>query len=159
MLDRFGDTGLTEEGARVAWICCLQPDTGVDLKAAQKLVDPPFGALSRAAVGALYYRTEQYSKAVEEFEKEGISTSPPTFLAIVWCFRAMAYHRIGEHEKARKWLAKADQVFEVNRAAAFWNHQVLFHVIREEAARVTGVPAEPESPGTSTRPTQADGEK
>jgi serine/threonine protein kinase len=159
MLDRFGDAGGTVNGARVAWVCSLQPDAGVDLKAAQKLVDPPFGDLSRAALGALYYRTGQYSKAVEEFEKEGISASPLGFRAIVWYFRAMAYHRIGENEKAREWLAKADQVVEENRATALWNHQVLFHVIHEEAARVTGVPAEPESPGTNTRPTQADREK
>jgi tetratricopeptide (TPR) repeat protein len=160
-LDRFGDAGGTVNGARVAWVCSLQPDAGVDLKAAEKLVDPPFGDLSRAALGALYYRTGQYSKAVEEFEKEGISSSPPGFLATVWCFRAMAYHRIGKPEKAREWLAKADQVqvVEENRATAFWSHKVLFHVIREEAARVTGVPAEPESPGTSTRPTQADRDK
>jgi tetratricopeptide (TPR) repeat protein len=156
MLDRFGDAGRTEEGARVAWICCLQPDTGVDLKAAQKLVDPPFGNLSRAALGALYYRTGQYSKAVEEFEKKGISTSPTTFLAIVGCFRAMAYHRIGEDEKARECLAKADQVFEVNRDTALWNHQVLFKVIREEAGRVTRASAGPESPGAGARATQAD---
>jgi serine/threonine protein kinase/tetratricopeptide (TPR) repeat protein len=159
MLDRFGDAGGTVNGARVAWVCSLQPDVGVDLKAAQKLVDPPFGDLSRAAVGALYYRTGQYSKAVEEFEKEGISASPLGFRAIVWCFQAMAYQRIGENEKAREWLAKADQVVEENRATALWNHQVLFHVIREEAAQMTGVPAEPESPGTRTRPTQADREK
>src|SRR5207248_737682 len=155
MLGRFKDTGGTENGARVAWVCALQPDAGADLKAAQKLVDPPFGDLSRAAVGALYYRTGQYSRAVEEFEKEGISGSTPGFLAIVWCFRAMAYHRVGEHEKARQWLAKADQIVEENSDTAFWNHRVLFHVIREEAARVTGVPAQPESPGTGTRPTQA----
>jgi serine/threonine protein kinase len=159
MLDRFGDAGGTVDGARVAWVCSLQPDAGVDLQAARKLVDPPFGDLSRAALAALYYRTGQYSRAVEEFEKEGISASPPGFLAIVWCFRAMAYHRSGAHEKAREWLAKADQVVEENGATARWNHQVLFHVIREEAAGVTGVPAEPESPGTSTRPTPADREK
>src|SRR5262249_26445472 len=77
MLDRFGDTGGTVDGARVAWVCCLQPDAGVDLQAAQKLVDPPLRDLSRAALGALYYRTGQYSRAVEEFEKEGVSASPP----------------------------------------------------------------------------------
>jgi serine/threonine protein kinase len=159
MLDRFGDTRGTVNGARVAWVCSLQPAAGVDLKAAQKLVDPPFGDLSRAALGALYYRTEQYSRAVEEFEKEGVSASPLGFRAIVWCFRAMAYHRIGENEKAREWLAKADQVVEPKRDTALWNHQVLFQVIRAEAARVTGVPAELESPGTRTRPTQADREK
>jgi serine/threonine protein kinase len=159
MLDRFGDAGGTEVGARAAWVCSLKPDAGVDLKAAQKLVDPPSGDLSWAALGALYYRTGHYSQAVEEFEKEGISASPPAFVAIVWCFRAMAYHRIGEHEKAREWLAKADQVFEGNGATARWSHQVLFPVIREEAARVTGVPAEPESPGTRTRATRADREK
>jgi serine/threonine protein kinase/tetratricopeptide (TPR) repeat protein len=158
MLDRFGDTGGTVNGARVAWVCSLQPDARVDLKVAQKLVDPPFGDLSRAAQGALYYRMGQYSKAVEEFEKEGINASPPGFHAIVWCFRAMAYHRIGKHDKAREWLAKADEMVEENRGTALWNHQILFHVIREEAARVTGVPAEPESPGTRIRPTQADRE-
>ena len=159
MLDRFGDAGGTTNGARVAWACSWQPAAGVDLKAAQKLVDPPFGDLSRAAVGALYYRTGQYSRAVEEFEKEGISASRPGFLAIVWCFRAMAYHHNGEHEKARERLAKADQLFEPNRDTALWSHQVLFQVIRKEATGVTGVPEAPESPGTSTRPTQADREK
>ena len=146
MLDRFGDAGGTVNGARVAWVCSLQPAAGVDLKAAQKLVDPPFGDLSRAALAALYYRTGQYSKAVEEFEKEGDSTSVPAFRALVWCFRAMAYHRAGAHEQARAWLARADQLVEPNRDTALWNHQVLFHVIREEAARVTGVPAEPGKP-------------
>jgi tetratricopeptide (TPR) repeat protein len=130
------------------------------LKAAQKLVDAPFGNLSRGALGALYYRTGQYSKAIEEFEKEGIAGAPTGFLVTVWCFRAMAYHNIGKHEKAREWLAKADQVVEENGITAFyWNHQVLFRVIREEAARETGIPAEPESSGTRTRPTQADREK
>jgi hypothetical protein len=159
MLDRFGDTGRTVNGARVAWVCALQPAAGIDLKAAQRLVDPPFGDLSRAALGALYYRTGHYSKAVEEFAKEGISASPTGFRALVWCFRAMACHRIGEHEKAREWLAKADQVVEANRTTALWNHQVLFRVIREEAARVTGAPAAPESPDAGARPTQADREK
>jgi tetratricopeptide (TPR) repeat protein len=159
MLNRFGDAGGTTDGARVAWVCSLQPDAGVDLKAALKLVDPPFGDLSRAALGALYYRTGQYSKAVEEFEKGGISGAHPTFLAMVWCFRAMAYHRIGKQEKAREWLAKADRLVEANGVTAPWNHQILFHVIREEAARVTGVPAEPDGPGTRVRPTQADREK
>ena len=130
------------------------------MKAAQKLVDPPFGNLSRGALGALYYRTGQYSKAVEEFEKEGIAGAPTGFLVTVWCFRAMAYHHVGKHEKAREWLTKADQVVGEDRVTAFyWNHQVLFRVIREEAARETGVPAGPDGLGTSTRPTQADREK
>jgi len=159
MLDRFGDTRLTEEGARVAWTCCLQPDAVVDLKAAQKLVERPISALSQAALGALYYRMGQYSEAIKAFDKKGFSTPPPTFLAIVWCFRAMAHHHNGEHEKAREWLETADQMFEVNRAAALWNHQVLFPLIRKEAERVTGVLVKPESPGTSTRPTETDREK
>jgi tetratricopeptide (TPR) repeat protein len=153
MLPRFGDAGGTENGARVAWVCSWRPDAGVDLKAAQKLVDAPFGNLSRGALGALYYRTGQYSKAIEEFEKEGIAGAPTGFLVTVWCFRAMAYHNIGKHEKAREWLAKADQVVEENGITAFyWNHQVLFRVIREEAARETGIPAEPESSGTKHPP-------
>jgi tetratricopeptide (TPR) repeat protein len=159
MLDRFGDTGGTVNGARVAWVCSLQPAADVDLQAAQKLVDPPFGDLSRAALAALYYRTGQYAKAVEEFEKEEDSSSAPAFRALVWCFRAMAYHRTGDHEQARVWLARADQLVEPSRDTALWNHQVLFHVIRDEAASVTGAPAEPESPGTRTRPTPADKEK
>ncbi|HKB35495.1 MAG TPA: hypothetical protein VKD72_03515, partial [Gemmataceae bacterium] len=40
----------------------------------------------------------------------------PQFVAIVWCFRAMAYQRIGNHEKARQWIGKADQLFEEHRA-------------------------------------------
>ena len=144
MLNRFGDTGGTLTGARVAWTCSLQPAAGLDLERARRLVDPPFGDLSRAALGVLYYRMGRFADAVEQLGEERFNASPQAFVAIVWCLRAMAYHKTGDREKAREWLERADHKFAGNRERALWSQQVLFRVIRQEAAQLTGVPAEPD---------------
>jgi serine/threonine protein kinase/tetratricopeptide (TPR) repeat protein len=161
MLKRFGDTSEKSVAAYVAWTCSFQSAALSDPKAALILVEKQDsrGFLAQAAFGALLYRTGRFREAVQEFDGriDNALTSP--FVAIAWCFRAMAYQRIGDHEKAGQWLGKADQLFEENRENALWNHQVLFRVIRQEAAQVTGVPAEPDGPGTRVRPTQVDREK
>jgi tetratricopeptide (TPR) repeat protein len=150
LLERFKDTEDWETTCFTAWACVLGPDAVADfapvLRLAEKaLAKEPRNAYSHLAVGAVQYRMGRLADALPHFQaaeaadnSQGL-TSP----AYGYCFRAMAHHRLGHQEEARKWLDKAvAQVEQELREDAQdarpeqWIRKATLQLLRAEAEAV-----------------------
>jgi hypothetical protein len=106
MLQLFGD------GA--SWICTLTPNSGAD---PAQLVDLSEKSLAKSSrdhwhvnqLGAALYRAGRIEEAVKRLtEATELSTHPyRTNMVCTWFFLAMARHRLGHTDEARRWLDKA----------------------------------------------------
>jgi tetratricopeptide (TPR) repeat protein len=57
--------------------------------------------------GALAYRAGHYQEAAQFFEKSLQADSRPGCAVVNWLWLALAQHRLGNSEEARRWLNKA----------------------------------------------------
>jgi WD40 repeat protein/serine/threonine protein kinase len=114
LLRQFGSVTDPEQANRVAWYCVLAPDAGSDREApvrlaAAALTGLPEGAPKRSAVlntlGAALYRAGRFEEAVRRLN-ESIQTRGGEGLPQGFAFLAMAHHRLGHHDEAKRWLDK-----------------------------------------------------
>ena len=136
----------------VAWTCALQPqpfDVEIDacVKLAEKAVRHDPGELQYGQVlGAILCRAGRFEDAVRQLKSvakkldEEISTSP----AYAWYFLAMAHHRLGQSEEAKRWFDKAvaRTESELAQESVAWNRRLTLELLRAEAAGLLGVLAE-----------------
>jgi WD40 repeat protein/serine/threonine protein kinase/tetratricopeptide (TPR) repeat protein len=108
MLERFG--------VAAAWTCTLTPNSGADPAQIVDLVEKAFAKSARDhwdfnRFGAALYRAERFEDAVKRLtEATELDTHPyRTNMLCTWFFLAMAHHRLGHSEEARRWLAKGVQ--------------------------------------------------
>jgi WD40 repeat protein/tetratricopeptide (TPR) repeat protein len=163
MLERFG-TG-------AVWTCTLTPNSGADpariVSLAEKAlvnsprdhwhVNPNHGDVHR--VGAALYRAGRFEEAVKRLTEATALNAHPyrTNMLCTWFFLAMAHHRLGHAEEARRWLEQASRATEdalkppeksSTAAGAIppdWARKLTLQLLRQEAARLLGLPA-PEAP-------------
>src|SRR5262249_40570372 len=98
--------------------------------------------------GIATYRLGDWKGAVAKLEKSLELSLTEITKVSAWFFLAMANERLGEHEKARSWYAKAVQVMEHPPPA--WSSIDYRHLIyadlrrfRAEAAALLGIKDEP----------------
>jgi WD40 repeat protein/tetratricopeptide (TPR) repeat protein len=146
MLQRFGKTTSATTANSVAWACVLSPDAVTDLtepvRVAEKaLASDPKNANYLNTLGVALYRARRYDAAVQRLN-ESIKASGGSGLYVDWLFLAMAHHRLGHKDEARKWLDKAVQWIEqANRAqgkgsagsAQHWTQRLQAPLLRREA--------------------------
>jgi WD40 repeat protein/serine/threonine protein kinase/Flp pilus assembly protein TadD len=111
MLQRF-DTG-------AVWTCTLTPNSGAGPDQIVSLAEKSLAKSSRDhwhvnQLGAALYRAGRFEDAVKRLNEATELSSHPyrTNMLQTWFFLAMAHHRLGHAEKARRWLEKASRVTE-----------------------------------------------
>jgi serine/threonine protein kinase/tetratricopeptide (TPR) repeat protein/WD40 repeat protein len=110
MLDRFEPMPGPNMGCVVTGTCGLAPEGARDPArllryAEQRLVDHPSDKKVRFTLGLAYYRAGRFDEAVRQLSELAALKEWP----LAWPVLALAHHRLGHVEEARKWLAMADQ--------------------------------------------------
>jgi Flp pilus assembly protein TadD len=108
VLERFG--------AGATWTCTLSPESGADPDRIVSLAENLLARSSRDhwhvnLLGAALYRAGRFEEAVTRLTEATELNCHPyrTNMLHTWFFLAMAHHRLGHAEEARRWLEKAVQ--------------------------------------------------
>jgi tetratricopeptide (TPR) repeat protein len=136
ILERFGkapDAAVTNEAA---WAAALGPEALPDLqpvlaRARVAVGASPNDANRRKTLGALLYRAGQYKEAVTDLN-EAVKQNARGGTWADSLFLAMAHHRLGQTDEARKWLDRAVQVLEKDPPAD-WGQRIQQQILRREA--------------------------
>jgi tetratricopeptide (TPR) repeat protein len=161
MLKQFGQSDEPEVGFWTAWTCVLAPGAVDDWKVPLWLAeqanrrDPKNPLNYSLTFGAVLYRAGRIEEAIQQLEKDAktfelagaknLKSSP----AYTWFFLAMAHHRLGHVEEARRWLDKAikwmDQEIQnpSNEHSRAWNRRLTLQLFRREAETLLGTTAPP----------------
>ena len=143
MLQRFGQTEKPADAHWVAWTCALAPDATKDWPKSVALAERAVKSNPKSitylnTLGAVLYRAGRWKDALAPLSEaaapvkqpsEAIMSSP----AYTWFFLAMAHHRLGHHEEAKKWLDKAVREADQGTADLPWNRRLTLKLLREEA--------------------------
>jgi WD40 repeat protein len=145
MLRLFGAEGKDNETpaeARhfTAWACALVPDALDDLAPALALAErdragQPKDPMAVQTLGALLYRAGRFEEAVATLgEAEKLPEGAKTSLTYARYFLAMAHHRLGHGDEARRFLDVAnEQTDKALGEALNWNRRLTFRLLRREA--------------------------
>jgi WD40 repeat protein/tetratricopeptide (TPR) repeat protein len=136
LFTRFGKTANANAANSLAWCCALAPDALADLRpvvqlARQAVRSTPRNHAYQNTYGSILFRAGQYEEAVTELTKaveiHGRGGTPAD-----WLFLAMAQHRLGHTEEAKRWLDKA--VPSIQQAGSLpWNTRLELQLLRQEA--------------------------
>jgi tetratricopeptide (TPR) repeat protein len=114
MLEHFKDTEDAETAFFTAWSCALGPDALPDFTPALRLAEKGVlqggqDARFHQGVGAILYRAGRLEESVKHFHaaQAAANSQELTSSAYWYYFLAMAEHRLGHKEEARRWLEKA----------------------------------------------------
>ena len=150
MLAAFEGTETAGDAHWLAWTCALAPDavadfTNVVSRAEHAVQNGPESVSYRTTLGAILYRAGRLEEAVKRLtEADKLAEQPDAAAksspAYTWYFLAMAHHKLGDDEEAKKWFQKAnewtDKVMrdhEEGTATAPWNRRLTLKLLREEA--------------------------
>jgi tetratricopeptide (TPR) repeat protein len=109
MIERCGKTGCPRSYL-FARTCTLAPDAVASLPgrlAEKELKDSAREFWSLTEQGALAYRARRFQVAVPFFEQSLQADPKPGRAVLNWLWLALANHRLGKGEQARRWLTKA----------------------------------------------------
>jgi WD40 repeat protein/tetratricopeptide (TPR) repeat protein len=127
----------------VAWVCALGPDGVADYAPVLGLAEAVLaqaGPQGRPAalliVGAVLYRAGLYPEALVRLE-EARAAGGGSPVPKVWAFLAMAHHRLGHPDEARKCLDKVPAVAPADNPQ-FWEALEVDVLRREAEALVRG---------------------
>jgi WD40 repeat protein/tetratricopeptide (TPR) repeat protein/tRNA A-37 threonylcarbamoyl transferase component Bud32 len=114
LLEKFGKTTEPNSAYKVAWICLVGRDAGIDpavlISLAEKAVagDPKSNAYLNT-MGAALYRAGRFEAAIQRLSEALKAAGPDEGTPYDWLFLAMAHHRLGHAKEGREWLNKAGQ--------------------------------------------------
>jgi WD40 repeat protein/tetratricopeptide (TPR) repeat protein len=152
VLDRFGRTTNPWTANSVAWSCALGPGATADPGVLVRLAEIALGGAAPSdkpdylnTLGAALYRAGRYDEAIRRLE-EGIRLRGGESGPEDWAFLAMAHHRLGHRDGARRWLDRLRAHQPSADPARFWD-ELQIRVLRSEAeAVVLYDPAFPDDP-------------
>jgi WD40 repeat protein/serine/threonine protein kinase/tetratricopeptide (TPR) repeat protein len=137
LVQQLGEERNLQVANLVAWICALGPKALDDYsraitlsQAALKAVSgPPRRALLNT-LGALLYRAGRYREAIVQL-REAVAEAKGKGSMQDWVFLAMALHRVGEADEARKYFdrVKSDQTSDADQP---WG-KAEYEILRAEA--------------------------
>jgi tetratricopeptide (TPR) repeat protein len=145
MLDRFAQTQDPGTAGNVLLACVLRNDALSDMDRLLPLTPVPMGHWKDWVHGAALYRAGRYEESVQCFETAAIRYRPR---ALDWCFLAMAQHRLGHVEDARRCLAEArrwidtanqdtgDDLSSTRPAWGGWDERVVYPLLLREAEQL-----------------------
>jgi WD40 repeat protein/serine/threonine protein kinase/Flp pilus assembly protein TadD len=142
LLDRFGGTSNAMTADPVASACVLGPegtvDPGVPIRLAEAAVRGATETATKAncltTLGAALYRAGRFNEAIRRLE-EGVRLRGGVSQGNEWVFLAMAHHRLGHRDLARRWLERLPEHQPSADPAEFW-HELEFRLLRSEAEAV-----------------------
>jgi WD40 repeat protein/tetratricopeptide (TPR) repeat protein len=146
LVGRFGTTTDRNVAGWVAWACALAPeavaDREVPVRLAEVVVKGQPSAGSFLDLGAALYRAGKYEAAIQRLT-EAVRADGGQGSVLDWLFLAMAHHRLGRADEARKWLAKAARWLDDGKdrlpesrlfgQAIDWSDRLEFPILRREA--------------------------
>jgi tetratricopeptide (TPR) repeat protein len=107
MLDHLGSTSDASATSMAAQTCALAPegcrDPAALLRLAEQMATDTDIPWVQFALGLTYYRAGHFEQAIQRLSKPRCQG-----WAKAWAVLAMAHHRLGHVEEARKWLTKLD---------------------------------------------------
>jgi Flp pilus assembly protein TadD len=139
LMKRFGTTKDPSVANDVAWTCALCGETIPDLKSVVELArvavqGKPNDGNVRNTLGAILYRAGQHQEAVIALN-EGLVLKGTDGSAHDFLFLAMAHHRLGQADEAKKWWDKTVQAIEKAPPVA-WDERLELDLLRREAEQV-----------------------
>jgi tetratricopeptide (TPR) repeat protein len=110
LLERFRETTRPSTANLVAWNCGLAPDAVVEPEVLVRLAEFAVKGYPKEerhsalnTLGAALYRAGRFEEAIRRLE-EGIRLRSGGTDPEDWVFLAMAHHRLGHRDEARRWL-------------------------------------------------------
>jgi tetratricopeptide (TPR) repeat protein len=96
----------------VARACTLGPDAVADASLPSRLAAPELQSNAKqfwslTEQGAIVYRAGRFEESVPFFQQSLQANSTPGAAVVNWLWLALANHRLGKTEEARRWLGKA----------------------------------------------------
>jgi WD40 repeat protein/tetratricopeptide (TPR) repeat protein len=152
MLERFGGKINTWTANEVARACTLGPeaiaDPGMPVRLAEAAVKGT-AEINKAnfldTLGAALYRAGRCDEAIRRLE-EAIHARSGAGVPQDWGFLAMAHHRLGHRDEARRWLERLRNQQPSADSTRFWD-ELEVRLLRSEAeALVLYDPAFPDDP-------------
>jgi WD40 repeat protein/tRNA A-37 threonylcarbamoyl transferase component Bud32 len=139
MVNQFSATKSAPVANMIAWSCAIGPNSLPDMTPAVKLARLavkllPNDANSRNTLGAVLYRAGKQDEAVTELTASiNLGTKGRTWSD--YLFLAMAQHKLGETDEAKKSLAAAEKLLD-NNPAGFWTDRLERQFLRGEATKL-----------------------
>ena len=144
LLKRFGQTQDPATANSVACTCALGPGALADLDSCVQLMDRAAARYKNYAnlntPGAILYRAGRFTASVERLN-EAIQVQGGGGTPADWLFLAMAHHRLGHADEARKWLDKAAKWLDAANPtdpetgmALTWSQRLELKLLRREAS-------------------------
>jgi tetratricopeptide (TPR) repeat protein len=139
MLDRFRMTTDPKIANDVAWSSVMamskEPDLGEMVRLAELAVNgAPEDAAALNTLGAALYRAGRFAEAVRRLDG-GIRKNQGQNIEADWAFLAMAHHRLGHHDEARRWLDRLHDRRPRVAPNTFWG-ELEIRLLRAEAEAV-----------------------
>jgi hypothetical protein len=114
-----------------------EPNLSETVRLAERAVDG-VSELEKAnnlnTLGAALYRAGRFAEAVRRLD-EGIQERKGVSTEADWVFLAMAHHRLGHHDEARRWLDRFRDRRPNLDPSAFWG-ELEIRLLRAEAEAV-----------------------
>jgi serine/threonine protein kinase/tetratricopeptide (TPR) repeat protein len=168
MLSQFGDSDESIVANYVAWTGSLAPDALKNYDRAVALAEKALNARPESrqflnTLGAVLYRAGRHKQAIKRLTQldrrrgavddivefylphtwDSRATAYHTSPAYTWYFMAMAYHKAGNAEQAREYLAKANawthQSLTAEKNGFRWHRLATLELLRKEAEIVLGI--------------------
>jgi tetratricopeptide (TPR) repeat protein len=141
LLDHLGGTSNAETVRYVAWTCALGPDPTADPEVLVRLAEVADRGASEynkatcsCTLGAALYRAGRFDQAIPRLD-EAIRLGIGEVVPKDWPFLAMAHHRLGHRDEARRWLDRLQNHQPSADAAEFWK-ELEVRLLRSEAEAV-----------------------
>jgi tetratricopeptide (TPR) repeat protein len=122
----------------VAWSCVLTPDADLDPKGPLQVAEDvqiwllaDSRSVSFLTVGAALYRAGRFEEAIRRLD-ESIRATGGQGAPKAAAFLALAHHRLGHRDEARRWLDKLGSYQSKEGAESFWD-EVEIRILRREA--------------------------
>jgi WD40 repeat protein/serine/threonine protein kinase/tetratricopeptide (TPR) repeat protein len=155
LLDRFQGPMTADDNNLVATICVLGPYTVADPESPVRLAKSALQGLDQTnpdypdvlnTLGAALYRAGRFDEAIRSLEDaikaRGGGKGHPTD----WAFLAMASHRLGHRDEARRWLERLRDDQAIADPARSGDEEEIGLLRREAEAVVLYDPAFPDDP-------------
>jgi eukaryotic-like serine/threonine-protein kinase len=152
LLGRFSGTTTPLTAPLIAGACSLGPEGTADPEVLVRLAEASVKGASEftrpdclKALGATLYRAGRFEDAIRRLE-EGIQFQGGASLPKDWPFLAMAHHRLGHRDEARRWLDRLRNYEPSTDPDKFWD-ELEIRLLRSQAEAVVlydpVFPAEP----------------